>query len=141
MLSEVVTCYTEKAPNAWQRRGTQKTRNTYNQPNRPNQQTAQTMHQASPVVTCNCVRNPGGGTRNRTRDLPKKGSAFITSSDHWVPQLAPIQECVTRRKQHQPGITPNDNTTHVPTAGTSAALTKPNDNPTRHPRAKGKIIP
>ena len=22
-------CYTEKAPNAWQRRGTQKTRNTY----------------------------------------------------------------------------------------------------------------
>ena len=28
-------CYTEKAPNAWQRRGTQKTRNTYNQPNRP----------------------------------------------------------------------------------------------------------
>ena len=27
---------------------------------------------------------PGGGTRNRTRDLPKKGSAFITSSDHWT---------------------------------------------------------
>ena len=24
-----------------------------------------------------------GRTRNRTRDLPKKGSAFITSSDHW----------------------------------------------------------
>ena len=39
-------CYTEKAPNAWQRRGTRKTRNTYNQPNRPNQQTAQTKHQA-----------------------------------------------------------------------------------------------
>ena len=33
---------------AWQRRGTQKTRNTYNQPNRPNQQTAQTKHQAPP---------------------------------------------------------------------------------------------
>ena len=49
--------------------------------------------------------------------------------------------CVTRRKQHQPGITPNDNTTHVPTAGSSAALTKPNHTPTRHPRAKGKIIP
>ena len=31
--------YTEKAPNAWQRRGTQKTRNAYNQPNRPNRQT------------------------------------------------------------------------------------------------------
>ena len=25
-----------------------------------------------------------GGTRNRTRDLPKEGSAFITSSDHWT---------------------------------------------------------
>ena len=25
-----------------------------------------------------------GGTRNRTRDLPKKGSAFVTSSDHWT---------------------------------------------------------
>ena len=25
-----------------------------------------------------------GGTRNRTRDLPKKGSAFVTSSDHWI---------------------------------------------------------
>ena len=44
-------CYTEKAPNAWQRRGTQKTRNTYNQPNRPNRpnrQTSQTKHQALP---------------------------------------------------------------------------------------------
>ena len=43
---------------------------------------------------------------------------------------------VTRRKQHQPGITPNDNTTHVPTAGSSAALTKPNHTPTRHPRKR-----
>ena len=25
-----------------------------------------------------------GVTRNRTRDLAKKGSAFITSSDHWT---------------------------------------------------------
>ena len=29
--------------------------------------------------------------------------------------------CVTRRKQHRPGIAPNANTTHVPTAGSSAA--------------------
>ena len=29
-----VKCYTEKAPNAWHRRGTQKTGNTYNQPKR-----------------------------------------------------------------------------------------------------------
>ena len=47
--------------------------------------------------------------------------------------------CVTRRKQHQPGITPNDNTTHMPTARSSAALTKPNHTPTRHPLAKGKM--
>ena len=39
-------CYTEKSPNAWQRRGTQKTRNTYNQPNRPNRETSQTKQQA-----------------------------------------------------------------------------------------------
>ena len=25
-----------------------------------------------------------GGTRNQTRDLLTKGSAFITSSDHWT---------------------------------------------------------
>ena len=36
---------------------------------------------------------------------------------------ASAEVCVTRRKQHRPGITPNDNTTHVPTAGSSAALT------------------
>ena len=40
--------YTEKSPNAWQRRGTQKTRNIYNQPNRPSRQTSQTKHQALP---------------------------------------------------------------------------------------------
>ena len=30
---------------------------------------------------------PRGGTRNRTRDLPKKGSAFITSSDQTGPNV------------------------------------------------------
>ena len=34
-----------------------------------------------------------GGTRNRTRDLPKKGSAFITSSDHWT--MCWVCACVT----------------------------------------------
>ena len=47
-LTLLSPCYTEKAANAWQRRGTQKTRNTYNQPNRPNRQTSQTKHQALP---------------------------------------------------------------------------------------------
>ena len=32
-------CYTEKAPNAWHCRGTQKTGNTYNQPKRPSTDT------------------------------------------------------------------------------------------------------
>ena len=39
-------CYTEEAPNAWHRRGTQRTAITYNQPNRPDQHTSQTKHQA-----------------------------------------------------------------------------------------------
>ena len=46
--TELSPCNTEKAPNAWQRRGTQKTRNTYNQPNWPNRKTSQTKHQALP---------------------------------------------------------------------------------------------
>ena len=41
-------CYTEKAPNTWHRRGTQKTGNTYNSPNRPNRHTSQAKHQALP---------------------------------------------------------------------------------------------
>ena len=40
-------------------------------------------------------------------------------------------DCVTRRKHHRPGIAPNANTTHVPTAGSSAAPTKPNHTPSR----------
>ena len=36
-----------------------------------------------------------GGTRNRTQDLPKKGSAFITSSDHWT-----IYCVLTRQFEH-----------------------------------------
>ena len=59
-----------------------------------------------------------------------------------IPRLAFLLTLysVTQRKQHQPGLTLNDNTTHVPTAGSSAALTKSNHTPTRHPQAKGKII-
>ena len=34
--------------------------------------------------------------------------------------------CVTRRKQQRPGIAADDNTTHVPTARSSADPTKPN---------------
>ena len=48
--------------------------------------------------------------------------------------------CVTRRKQRRPGIALNDNTTQVPTARSSADLTKPNHIPTQHTRAKDKVI-
>ena len=43
-----------------------------------------------------------GGTRNRTRDLPKKGSAFITSSDHWTDGAdieGPDKACSTLGRQ------------------------------------------
>ena len=53
---------------------------------------------------------------------------------------ASLYACVTRRKQHRPGIAPNANTTHVPTAGSSAAPTKPNHTPSRHSRAKGNLL-
>ena len=36
---QLYMCYTEKAPNAWHRRGTQRTGNTYNQPKRPSTDT------------------------------------------------------------------------------------------------------
>ena len=69
-------------------------------------------------------------------------------------------QCVTRRKQHRPGSAQNDNTMlfvfplcgfslslfcnyntmHVPPARSSADLTKPNHTPTRHIRAKEKIV-
>ena len=39
---------------------------------------------------------------------------------------------VTRRKQQRPGIASNDNTSHVPTARSSADPTKPNHPPTRY---------
>ena len=63
------------------------------------------------------------------------------SWNHDHAMLMRIAVCVTRRKQHRPGIASNDNTMHVPTARSSANLTKPNHTPTRHTRAKDRIIP
>ena len=57
-----------------------------------------------------------------------------------VTHICDCSLCVTRRKQHRPGIAPNANTTHVPTAGSSAAPTKLNHTPSRHSRAKGKLL-
>ena len=41
-----------------------------------------------------------------------------------------MDRSVTRRKPQRPGIASNDTTTHVPTARSSADLTKPNHTPT-----------
>ena len=48
--------------------------------------------------------------------------------------------CVARRKQQRPGNASYDNTTHVLTGISSANLKKPSHTPTRHTRAKVKII-
>ena len=34
--------------------------------------------------TCSCVRHPGGARGIEPETFRKKGSAFITSSDHWT---------------------------------------------------------
>jgi len=49
----------------------------------------------------------------------------------------------TRRKQHRPGITLNDNTVHVPTARSSADLLRPNHTPLQPvtPHAAGSRRP
>ena len=50
---------------------------------------------------------------------------------------SPRVKCYTEKAT--PGIAPNANATHDPTAGSSAAQPKPNHTPTRHPRATGKL--
>ena len=51
------------------------------------------MYMASKIFTftitfkCTIVFETQGGTRNRTQDLPEKGSAFILSSDHWTKNM------------------------------------------------------
>ena len=84
LCAGTLTCYTEKAPNAWQRRGTQKTRNTYNQPNRPNRQTSLTKHHALPK------RQPG---RRRT--------PINTAVVHASAQQQPTISTHTRQGHHQ----------------------------------------
>ena len=66
-------CYTEKAPNAWQRRGTQNARNTYNQPNRPNRQTSQTA-----VLVYNLTGH-AAAERLRLPDLPVKSNKSLAN--------------------------------------------------------------
>ena len=82
------------------------------------------------VVVCarrKCARMLGKAPTPKGALLPQRIVSYMYLS-------------VTRKKQHRPGIPPNANTTHVPSAGSSAAPTKPNHTPTRHPRAKGKLL-
>ena len=97
------------------------------------------VHPPAPVRVC-----VGRGTLQMTH--PSPAWSYVCCFAHVRPCAqgrcgqCPHGSGVTRRKQHRPGTAPNDNTTHVPTAGSSAALTKPNHTPTRHPHAKGKTI-
>ena len=52
---------------------------------------------------------------------PRKTQLFYTCPKSKMCPVSDVRShtrllCVTRRKQHRPGIAPNDNTTHVPTA-------------------------
>ena len=69
--------YTENAPNAWHRRGTQKTGNTYNQPNRPNQQTSQTKHQAWGLCSYKRVKGRSHTVEKRKAIHPQKPHATM----------------------------------------------------------------
>ena len=66
------------------------------------------------------------------------GAVLPSTAQH--PHLPSLYQCVTRRKQHRPGIASNNNTTHVATARSSADLTKRNQTPTRYTLAKGTTI-
>ena len=60
----------------------------------------------SEVVTCNHQRvQTQGGTRNRTRDLRKRGSAFITSSDHWTEWVKASSKSSRRRAESKAALT------------------------------------
>ena len=77
------------------------------------------------------VYDYSGGT-HALRD----GEEGVVVETCWVLHLL----CVTWRKQQRPGIAANDNTMHVPATRSSADLTKPNHTPTRHTRAKDRMI-
>ena len=84
MSASALVCHTEKAPNAWHRRGTQKTGNTYNQPNLPNQHTSQTKHQALPKG------QPG-----------RRTTSITTAAVHASAQQQPTIITHTRQGHHQ----------------------------------------
>ena len=78
-----------------------------------------------------------------TDDFGQTAQFYMARTDHHCESVVqPVLNHLTcmhtpcTAPMHRPGITPNANTTHVPTAGSSAALTKPNQTPTRHPPAQ-----
>ena len=92
-------CYTGKAPNAWHRRGTQKTGNTYNQPNRPSTDTHRpsTKHyrKGSPgVKTHDTNQNCSRARLQHSNHPPSSPSPnrFITGSSQ------PSQPAAKRRR-------------------------------------------
>ena len=85
-----VVCYTEKAPNAWHRRGTQKTGNTYNQPKRPS---TGTTHR--PSTRHYRKGSPGVKTHNTNQHSIR---ARLQHSNH-PPSLPTPNRVITRSSQ------------------------------------------
>ena len=79
LQTTAVACYTEKAPNAWHRRGTQKTGNTYNQPNRPNQRSCSVWFDSDRDRTVSARRSsslssrPGEVSSSSAYDIAPRG--------------------------------------------------------------------
>ena len=80
-------CYTEKAPNAWHRRGKQKTGNTHNQPKRPSTDTIY-----RPSTRHYRKGSPGVKTHNTNQHSSRAG---LHNSNH--PPLLPTPDRVITR--------------------------------------------
>ena len=77
-----------------------------------------------------------GGCTPQTNEI-KPNAIIVNVCGACVDRAWPF---VTRRKRQRPGIASNDHTMHVPTATSSANLTKRNQPPTRHTLAKDTMI-
>ena len=85
--SLALCCYTEKAPNAWHRRGTPKTGNTYHQPKRPS---TGTTHR--PSTRHYLKGSPGVKTHNTNQHSSRAG---LQHSNY--PPSSPTPNSVTTR--------------------------------------------
>ena len=91
-------------------------------------------------VACTCAREQPLSANGHEQTNSKGTTYACPNARSQRSAMLQASSSVTRRKPETPGNAPNDNTTHVPTATSSADLTKPNHTPTRHTRTKDKTI-